>query len=67
MIPTMLEAGFAVFTFNHRMRTDDFDLIPEALLLDIAGAIAFLCSPEAAYMTGSMMVIDGGMLLTAHT
>jgi NAD(P)-dependent dehydrogenase (short-subunit alcohol dehydrogenase family) len=34
---------------------------------DIAGAIAFLCSADAAYMTGSMMVIDGGMLLTAHT
>jgi NAD(P)-dependent dehydrogenase (short-subunit alcohol dehydrogenase family) len=34
---------------------------------DIAGAIAFLCGPEASYMTGAMMVIDGGMLLTAHT
>ena len=34
---------------------------------DIAGAIAFLCGPESSYMTGTMMVIDGGMLLTAHT
>jgi NAD(P)-dependent dehydrogenase (short-subunit alcohol dehydrogenase family) len=34
---------------------------------DVAGAIAFLCGPEASYMTGTMMVIDGGMLLTAHT
>jgi NAD(P)-dependent dehydrogenase (short-subunit alcohol dehydrogenase family) len=34
---------------------------------DIAGAIAFMCGPEAAYMTGAMLVIDGGMLLTAQT
>jgi NAD(P)-dependent dehydrogenase (short-subunit alcohol dehydrogenase family) len=34
---------------------------------DVAGVIAFLCSPDAAYMTGSMVVVDGGMLLTAHT
>ena len=39
MIPTMIEAGFAVFSFNHRMRTDDFDLVHEMLLLDIAGAL----------------------------
>jgi NAD(P)-dependent dehydrogenase (short-subunit alcohol dehydrogenase family) len=34
---------------------------------DIAGAIAFMCGPEAGYMTGAMLVIDGGMLLTART
>jgi glucose 1-dehydrogenase len=34
---------------------------------DVAGAIAFLCGPEASYLTGTMIVIDGGMLLTAHT
>jgi NAD(P)-dependent dehydrogenase (short-subunit alcohol dehydrogenase family) len=34
---------------------------------DIAGAIAFMCGPEASYMTGAMLVIDGGMLLTACT
>lgn len=34
---------------------------------DIAGAIAFLCSPDAAYITGAMLFADGGMLLTAHT
>lgn len=34
---------------------------------DVAGAIAFLCGPEAAYVTGATLVIDGGMLLTAHT
>lgn len=34
---------------------------------DVAGAIAFMCGPDASYITGSMLVIDGGMLLTAHT
>ena len=29
---------------------------------DIAGAILFLCSPEAAMITGHQMVIDGGQL-----
>jgi NAD(P)-dependent dehydrogenase (short-subunit alcohol dehydrogenase family) len=34
---------------------------------DIAGVVSFLCSPDAAYVTGSMIFADGGMLLTAHT
>jgi NAD(P)-dependent dehydrogenase (short-subunit alcohol dehydrogenase family) len=34
---------------------------------EIAQAIAFLCSDAASYITGSMLVIDGGMLLTAET
>jgi NAD(P)-dependent dehydrogenase (short-subunit alcohol dehydrogenase family) len=34
---------------------------------DIAGAVAFLCSSDASYVTGAMLFVDGGMLLTAHT
>jgi NAD(P)-dependent dehydrogenase (short-subunit alcohol dehydrogenase family) len=34
---------------------------------DIAGPIAFLCSKDASYVTGAMLFVDGGMLLTAHT
>lgn len=34
---------------------------------DIAGPVSFLCSHDAAYMTGAMLFVDGGMLLTAHT
>ena len=34
---------------------------------DISGAVAFLCSPDASYVTGAMLFVDGGMLLTAHT
>jgi len=32
---------------------------------EIAAMIAFLASPEAAYVTGSSHVVDGGMLLMA--
>src|ERR1700677_2755511 len=30
---------------------------------DIAGAVAFLCSPPASYMTGQILTVDGGMVM----
>jgi 3-oxoacyl-[acyl-carrier protein] reductase len=29
---------------------------------DVAAAVAFLCSPEAAYITGTTLAVDGGFL-----
>ncbi len=34
---------------------------------DIAGPVSFLCSEDAGYVTGSMLFVDGGMLLTTRT
>ena len=34
---------------------------------DIAGAVSFLCSNDSSYITGAMLFVDGGMLLTART
>lgn len=34
---------------------------------DVAGPVSFLCSADARYITGAMLYIDGGMLLTART
>ena len=31
---------------------------------DVAGAVAFLCGPDAAWITGQTIVIDGGLTLT---
>lgn len=31
---------------------------------DIAGVTAFLCSPDATYMHGAMLYVDGGLLLS---
>ncbi|MDI6099678.1 SDR family oxidoreductase [Actinoplanes sp. NEAU-A12] len=31
---------------------------------DVAGTVAFLCSPEASWITGQTIVIDGGITLT---
>jgi len=30
---------------------------------DVAGAALFLCSPAAAWITGTVLLIDGGQLL----
>ena len=30
---------------------------------DVAGAVAFLCSPAAAYITGQILTVDGGMVM----
>ena len=31
---------------------------------DVAGAVAFLCGPDAAWITGQTIIIDGGVTLT---
>jgi NAD(P)-dependent dehydrogenase (short-subunit alcohol dehydrogenase family) len=31
---------------------------------DIAGAVVFLCSPAAAFVTGTILPVDGGYLIS---
>jgi enoyl-[acyl-carrier protein] reductase III len=33
---------------------------------DIAGAVAFLCSPDAAMIRGQIVIVDGGFSLHAR-
>ncbi len=33
---------------------------------NVAGSFAFLCSPDADYMTGATMLIDGGLSLVRY-
>jgi NAD(P)-dependent dehydrogenase (short-subunit alcohol dehydrogenase family) len=33
---------------------------------DVAGVVAFLCGPDAAYLTGQDLIVDGGSVLPSH-
>jgi NAD(P)-dependent dehydrogenase (short-subunit alcohol dehydrogenase family) len=49
-----------------QLRAEIHDWLPARRLAtseEIAGAFAYLASPEAAYVTGTVQVIDGGQLL----
>jgi len=32
---------------------------------DVAGVAGFLCSPEAGYVTGQMIMVDGGISIAS--
>jgi meso-butanediol dehydrogenase/(S,S)-butanediol dehydrogenase/diacetyl reductase len=50
---------------DRRAWTDAIPLARFGTAVEMANVVAFLCSPEASYMTGSIVVADGGV--TAHT
>jgi NAD(P)-dependent dehydrogenase (short-subunit alcohol dehydrogenase family) len=53
--------GFAPGTFT-KMRLEGTPLGRLAQPADVAGVVAFLCSPDAGYMTGQAINISGGMI-----
>ena len=48
------DAGFGLFERHYPVRRTG---VPA----DIANAIAFLCSPDASFITGVVLPVDGGM------
>lgn len=65
MIQTPAQANLGDASLSERMR----QRIPLGRLGtpdDIAGAMLFLASPDAAYITGQTIIVDGGALLPEH-
>ena len=63
--------GFVVSRLTNKlsdeMRATAVERIPLGRLADpadIAGAVAFLASPDAAYVTGHVLTVDGGLTLS---
>lgn len=64
--------GFIETDMSEAVRNKAGDLIKKAIPLkrlgkpeDIAEAVVFLCSPAAAYITGQLLTVDGGLSLGA--
>ena len=64
--------GFIETDMSEAVRNRAGDLIKKAVPLnrlgkpdDIAGVVAFLCGPAAAYITGQIITVDGGLSLGA--
>lgn len=64
--------GFIETDMSEAVRNKAGDLIKKAVPVnrlgkpeDIAGVVAFLCTPAAAYITGQVITVDGGLSLGA--
>jgi meso-butanediol dehydrogenase / (S,S)-butanediol dehydrogenase / diacetyl reductase len=55
------QAGFSAGEFT-RMRVQSVPLGRLAQPEEVAGVVAFLCSPDAAFMTGQAVNVSGGMI-----
>jgi 3-oxoacyl-[acyl-carrier protein] reductase len=64
--------GFIETDMSEAVRNKAGDIIKKMIPLkrlgkpeDIAGVVAFLCGPAAAYITGQVITVDGGLSLGA--
>ena len=64
--PAIVRTRFAAALYQGREQqvAEGYPLRRLGAPQDVAGAVAFLASAEAAWITGQTLVIDGGMLLT---
>ncbi|GAA2886442.1 3-oxoacyl-ACP reductase [Actinoplanes cyaneus] len=64
--PAVVKTRFAAALFEGREEqvTATYPLKRLGAPEDVAGAVAFLCSPDASWITGQTIVIDGGVTLS---
>ena len=64
--PAVVKTRFATALYEGREEqvSATYPLKRLGLPEDVAGAVAFLCSPDAAWITGQTIVLDGGLTLT---
>lgn len=72
VLPGWIDTPFndAVFTSAQERADEVARSVPlgrEGTPDEVAGLIAYLCSEEAAYITGTEILIDGGLLLGVAT
>ncbi len=61
--PGPVETAMAKAVHSHEIRRDYHDTIPLARYgteAEIAGAVLWLCSPQASYINGQCLAVDGG-------
>jgi NAD(P)-dependent dehydrogenase (short-subunit alcohol dehydrogenase family) len=63
--PAVVKTRFATALYEGREQevAATYPLRRLGVPADVAGAVAFLCSPDAAWITGQTIVIDGGLTL----
>ncbi|MGW8650543.1 SDR family oxidoreductase, partial [Nocardia salmonicida] len=64
--PAVVKTKFATALYEGREQelAETYPLKRLGVPEDIAGAVAFLLSADAAWITGQLLVVDGGMTLT---
>ncbi|KAF0846791.1 SDR family oxidoreductase [Nocardia caishijiensis] len=64
--PAVVKTKFATALYEGREQqvADAYPMKRLGVPEDIAGAVTFLLSPDAAWVTGQLLVIDGGVTLT---